>query len=157
MSEELKLAAPWVTAYHELEALFGQDPEVRVEYNDEAKEAALYVESADKAEAIARILPGKLSFGNVTLEITVKPANKEASDADLVERAFKGNGAFAGMVTAGKGAPGTFSYAMFKREVVQFYNDELCDPDGMKSTLMADIANRYIERRNGVYFSTARE
>ena len=71
----MKLSSPWVEFYREIEALFAQDDEVKVVYEEEKNEVKLYVENARKADALAQLLPTEKTFGNVVLKITVIPAN----------------------------------------------------------------------------------
>ena len=49
MSKKVKLSAPWVTFYRELEALFGEDPDVTVKYDEKKNVVELYVENEKKA------------------------------------------------------------------------------------------------------------
>jgi hypothetical protein len=38
------LSAPWITMYHEIEALFKKDPDIKVVYDEENVVVKLYVE-----------------------------------------------------------------------------------------------------------------
>lgn len=72
----LKISAPWVLFYRKIEALFKNDPEVRVIFDDEEScDVKLYVENAGKADALMKLLPTVKDFGNVLLTVTVIPAN----------------------------------------------------------------------------------
>lgn len=64
----LKISSPWVNYYHEIDALFGLDPEIRVDINEGENTVTLYVDNAEKAEAIAQLLPAERAFGNVTVK-----------------------------------------------------------------------------------------
>ena len=55
--KNLKLSAPWVLFYREIEAMFGADPDVRVAYDEEENIVRLYVDGEEKAEAIEKLLP----------------------------------------------------------------------------------------------------
>jgi hypothetical protein len=44
---------------------------------------------------------------------------------------------------------------VFEKKVVQFFNDQLDDINGNKSTLYQDIAKDVFEKHEGVYFCTA--
>lgn len=57
---KFKLSAPWVTLHRQIEALFGEDPDIKVEYvagDGEDPIIKLYVEGQDKADAIEQLLP----------------------------------------------------------------------------------------------------
>ena len=49
------------------------------------------------------------------------------------------------------------TYVVFKKEVVQYFNDSLGDIHGVCSTLMQDIAKDIFEDTEGVYFCTDTE
>ena len=150
----MKLSSPWVNFYRELDALFLQDPEVRVMYDEEANEVKLYVENARKADALTQLLPAEKTFGNVTLKITVIPANEaNISKADLLAEAFDGNPALS-YIQHVDAVIGSFDYAVFQNVVVQYFNDDLSDINGLKSTLYQDIAKDVFGEDAGVFFCT---
>ena len=150
--EELKLATPWVIYVHKLEALFGQDPDINITYNNDDKEVIIRVNNQTKADAIEALLPDTVSFGNVLLYITIVPANPEYSEADLFRLAFAGNPVFESVETT----DGLFqaSYCIFKNEVVQYPADDLSSYYGIQSTLYEDIADEIFEDRDSIYFCT---
>lgn len=159
MSAKLKLAPPWVTTMKKLEALFGLDKGIRVEVDDSAPSVKLYVGNAAKASALEALLPSSWKFGNVECPVTVVPGNdgtkrvfKTAGEA--VEAAFDGNPAVAVIRPVSKGLFKDLSYVAFKREVVQFFNDDLADINGNWSGLYADIAKELLDA-DGVFFCTA--
>lgn len=150
----MKLSAPWVEFYRELEALFAQDPEVKVVYEEENNEVKLFVETARKADALTQLLPAEKTFGNVTMKITVVPANNlEVSKADLIAEAFDGNPALS-YVQHVNAVVGAFDYAVFQNKVVQFFDDNLSDINGNKSTLYENIAKDVFGSDIGVFFCT---
>ena len=154
--ENLKLSSPWMTYVHELEALFEEDPEVKIVYDDTVCEVKLYVENAGKAEALTKLLPAKKSFGNVELNVTVIPANiLEKTPLEVICKAFEGNPALS-YVRQVDSVIGSFNYVVFQNKVVQFFNDQLDDVHGMKSTLYQDIAKDVLntEEVGEVFFCT---
>jgi len=158
MEKKVNLAPPWITYFKEIEALFAQDPDVRVEFDEEGYGVTLYVEGHDKADAIDQLLPDEMEFGNIKMKITVVPANKlEMDKADLLNIAFAGNPALA----YAKRVEGIFTnpicYAVMQKKVVQFYNDDLHDINGNMNTLYQDIAKDVIGEDGGVCFCTNNE
>ncbi len=151
----LKLSPPWDTFYKEVKALFGRDEEVKVVMNEEKYELNLFVDNAEKADAISKLLPVEKTFGNVTLYIRVIPADggKERIK-DIFAKAFSGNPAFSYIksIDPSTGAFGA-TYVVFENRVVQFYNDDLTDVNGNCSTLYQDIAQDVITAK-GVYYCT---
>lgn len=155
LNVNLNLSAPWVTYYRKLDALFGGDPDIRVEYDEDNVEVKMFVENATKAEAISQLLPTEKTFGGVVLKITVVPANSVGvSRAALIATAFEGNPAYSYGITVDRVSSNPFHYVVFKNEVVQFYNDQLNDVNGNVSTLYQDIAKEVLGESEGIYFCT---
>lgn len=155
----LKLAAPWTTYYRQLQAMFKKDKEVRIVYDEHEVEIKFFVENAIKAEALSRLLPEVKTFGNVSLKLTVIPANNDEiidfhCDIDLIQAALTGNEAIANFYPVDGIFSNKLLYVTFKREVVQFFNDDLSDIRGMCSTLYAEIAKEVFGILSGVFFCT---
>ena len=155
MNKKLNLSAPWYIYVRELRALFGQDPEINIVFDEDNLEVKLYVEDEDKADAISILLPAVKTFGAVALKITVIPANKEnlKGPKTLYDTAFKGNPVYAHSTEFQGLYNQPITYVVFKKEVVQYYSDDLGDENGVTSTLYQDIAKDVINK-DGVYFCT---
>ena len=136
----MKLAAPWLTFYNEVKALFKEDPEVKVTFDEEKYELALYVENGRKADALTQLMPTEKDFGNVKVQIKVVPADDAPTKVDLFEEAFYGNPALSYVWQAKTPFGDEFDYIVFDHKVVQFYNDNIRDVNGNKTTLFEDIA-----------------
>lgn len=149
------ILSPWVRFYKEIEAMFANDPEVKVIYDEEANEVKLYVDNTTKANALAQLLPYEKTFGTVKLKITVLPANELGdSKISLFEDAFQGNPAFSYIKTVSGIFSSPLSYVVFKNKVVQYYNDDLGDVNGLCSTLYQDIAKNIFGEQDGIFFCT---
>lgn len=157
----LKLSPPWVIWYRDVQALFQYDSDVRVIFNEEKPELILYVEDDKKAYALMQLMPHEKEFGNVKLTVSVVPANKTANlkfdkkpITELYETAFKGNSAF----VAAKEIEGLFAttvtYIIFRKQVVQYFSDNLGDYYGNRSTLFQTVAEEVFEPQADVYFCT---
>ena len=155
--KEMKIVAPWTNFYREIQALFGSDPDVEIEYDETTPSVTLKVDGTDKAEAIAELLPMEKTFGNVTLYIYVVPANKEKTRIGLFMDAFAGNPAFSYAASVEGVSSNAFHYVVFKNKVVQYYNDDLSDINGLCSTLYQEIAKDVFDEEKGVYFCTDTE
>lgn len=151
--ENMKLSSPWMTFVHEVEALFEKDYDVKVKYDDNYYTLKLYVEDGRKADALTKLLPEKKTFGNITLTIEVVPSNKEETIADLFNNAFFGNPAVEFVQTA-ETPFGELNYVVFQNKVVQFFNDQLDDLNGNKSTLFEDIARDIFGNKHSVFYCT---
>ena len=96
MSVRLKISPPWVTYINKIQALFDGDPQIacNVNCNSKEPEIALACSNGDKITALMQILPTEVTFGNVTLKITVDgiPSNKAFKNKkELFETAFYKN------------------------------------------------------------------
>ena len=149
---EVKLAAPWITYKKYIDMFFGKDPEIKILFNEEEPELKLVVSNPSKAYALSKMLPSYKEFGNVRLNISVENAKEEMTSEALLLAAFKGNHILENVRTY-KTPFGDVSYALFKKEVVQFYNDEMSSIEGLKSTLYEDMTREVFENLN-IYFCT---
>lgn len=150
----MKLISPWVNFYREIEALFAKDSEVKVLMNEEVPEVKIYVDNSRKADAIAYLLPEEKDFGNVKLKITVVPANDGIqSKFDAIQEAFLGNPALS-YVWQAKTPFGEFDYVVFDADIVQYFNDDMRDVNGNKSTLYQEIAKDVIGEDTNLCFCT---
>jgi hypothetical protein len=156
---KVNLSSPWVEFYHEIEAMFRYDPELKVVYDEDANTVKLYVDYQNKAEALMQLLPAEKTWGNVVLKIEVIPANteKELTDADLFRIAFENNPAFAFDKTVEGIFENPMTYIVFRNKVVQFWNDNLGDVYGNKSTLYQEIAKDIFGQKSGVFYCTDTE
>ena len=153
----LKLSAPWEIYYKELNELFKQDEEVHIIYDRDDQIINIYVENEAKADAMYTALPQVKEFGGVTLEINVVPANKtnlRRSRGTTYEDLFYKNPIVNDIVTIDGIMSNPITYIIFEKEVVQYYNDNLGDANGLCSTLYQDIAKRIFCEEDGVFFCT---
>ena len=154
MRENIKLSSPWVTYYKEIVAMFGEDPDIKIDFDEAENTVKLFVNGQDKADALTQLLPMEKEFGNVVLYIEVIPANKQPSKIDVYRKAFDGNPAFSYSATIEGIMSNPISYLVFRNKVVQFYNDDLGDINGNKNTLYQDIAEDLFENHDGICFCT---
>ncbi len=162
----LKISPPWVTYVNQLIALFKEDPEIQIVYDNDEMEVKLFVDNAKKAEALTYLLPYQEEFGNVILDITIIPSNKTATCkeelitmADYFVAAFENNPVFSFYYEVNGIFSNTLTYIVFKNEVVQFFNDNLNDIYGNISTLYQEIAKDIFDPDVliGVLFCTDRK
>ena len=154
----IKKSAPWVTYYKEVNELFKKDKDVFVVFDEENVELKIYVKDQIKASAIQYLMPTEKEFGNVVLKIDVIPANgkelREVSTSNIVTiacDAFRDNDAVY-MVTDVR-AVFDLVYVIFRKEVVQFFDDNIGDINGNCSTLYEVIA-RDVFKDIGIKYCT---
>ena len=59
------MSPPWVLYYKKLNALFDEDNDILVIYDEDEMEVQLYCTSSNKSEALSFLLPDTVSFGSV--------------------------------------------------------------------------------------------
>ena len=152
----IKLSSPWCIYARKVEALFSEDPEVRVEFNEEDKELKLFVDNGRKADAIAKLLPDEKTFGNVTIKITVVPANSEEDITTIFNDAFYDNHMFSGVEEVTNPFGDKVRYVLFYPCAAQYYSDDISQYEGMTTMTYADIAKDIFgEQITDVFFSNS--
>ena len=157
--KNVALVSPWVEYYRKINTLFREDPDVNVIYNEEKNEVKIYTNGAEKAEALSQLLPAEKVFGNITLYINIVPDNyvgntKDCSIEELYKKAFKGNKGFSFIKTISGVMGFSATYVVFKNKVVRYFNDDLGDIYGCRSTLYQELAKEVFEETEGVFFCT---
>ena len=174
----LKLSPPWVLYYKKLSALFDKDNTIRIIFDEDNMEVKIYSTWERKTKALSFLLPEVVSFGDVNLKITIVPANIKKTNSYYVE---KKNFATEDITTcqaaigilfdpneyygnehvkniASIDTPyGEFLYVIFKKEVIQYYEDNFSDFYGNCSTLCEIIAREIFKDMTGVFFCTSNE
>lgn len=149
------LSSPWVRYAKRAEALFENDPDVVVDFDNSNRRLTVLVNGGDKANAIESLMPSEMECGNVTLEIEVCPSNEEATEVDAFRRAFAGNTAFVD-VAEGYGPARDVNYALFMPDVVQVEEDDISEFDGLSTLTYAQLAKSVL-RDTDTLVSTAVE
>lgn len=170
----LKMVSPWIDYYHMVQAMFAEDKNVIVVFDEEDVTLKLYVKEQEKASALAMLLPDEKTFGNVTLKIEVYPGNlhiklgcngfkTEPDPADdgyiakLFGIAFHNNSALQDTKVVDGFIGFNATYIVFDKKVVQYHNDSLADIDGKRSTLYQEIAKEIFVEFPGVFYCTSSE
>lgn len=149
------MSAPWVVYYREIEELFKEDPEIRVVYNEDDVEIRLYVDNMAKTDALQSLLPTVKEFGNIQLKVTIIPCNTTGeSKENIYATAFNGNPILSYIRTVRGVFTNNITYVVFVNKVVQYFNDDLSDANGMCSTLYQEIAKDIFGETEGVFFCT---
>ena len=155
--KKTKLAPPWVGYANKFNQMFGKDPQLHIKFDDVNCKLKVCVDSQKKYEALKELLPSKVSFGNVDMYIDLIPSNAMVGKSDIASLfadAFEDNPVLQDIIEI----PGVFTnkltYIVFKKEVVQYWNDNLGDPHGLVSTLYQDIAKDIFVGVDGVNYCT---
>ena len=150
------LSPPWDIYVSKVRALFKGDKEVVLKYDEDERILNIFVSSFKKAEALNKIMPKSVSFGNVSLTINIITPNDGTSDiADTFRAAFKDNPNVIEIVSIKDPFDNYVNYMIFKKEVIQFYDDDISDIFGLYSTLNEDIARDiFAEFKSDIRFCT---
>jgi len=144
--KEVGISSPWMTYYKKLVALFNDDPDLEVLWDDDTKTVTIESINTFKIMALEKLLDPTVTFGNVT--ITVKCLVKNGSEdtaATLFRTAFAGNPHFSKVVETTITAIDE-TFVLFKPEVIQFFNDDLTDYYGNWNGLAEDITRDVIKK-----------
>ena len=152
-----RLSPPWFNYVDEIIALFGKDPDIKIWFDPDSLCMRIYVDDTDKAAALDELLPKSVKFGEEELSIIVVPDNENhaKTKARLFELAFRGNPAVTDIVHVDDVFSNPMMYIEFEKKVIQYYNDDLSDLYGNKSTLLQEIAKEIFKDTEGVFFCTA--
>ena len=141
---QLVLGTPWSLYAQRVKSLFGPDPDVTVEYQDDARFLLLRVKGSAKAAAISALLPSEMDYGSVILRIEVTQVfGDPGEDRKLFDDAFGGNPVFSG--TAMGGIVGDIPYALFKPAVVQLHEDDVSKYEGLVTMTYEELARSVVE------------
>ena len=151
--KEFKLSSPWVLYFRKIEALFGQDPEIQIKFDEENYEIIMFVDNPAKADALSQLLPSSKQFSSVNLKISIIPSNSDTWKAKLIPAAFSGNPVFKDMQIIEGIMSNPICYVVFKKEVVQYPSDNLGDIHQITSTLYQNIAEELMDV-DGVCYCT---
>ena len=165
----LRLSPPWYSYQRKVFALFGSDPQVKMR---DLRQVDGYNYAIDmlvcngvKAQAIRALLPRTVEISNITVtthvyfpieQCEVAPST-QVCDAQLLEDAFTGNPIFDRIDAQGSPLGGMqIGYCIFKKQVVQFWDDDLSNFYGLHTTLAETIA-RDVLKETTVQFCTGME
>ena len=153
-----KLSAPWYTYKAKVEALFEEDPEITVSDIESDEDGnysfTVYSSKFDKYTALDKLLIKDIKLGNINLHIDVKYNGEiETESATLINNLFADNPKFNEIITE-RTPLGIFTYAVFNKEVLQYYSDNISDINGNTSTLAAEVSKEIFVDNINVNFCT---
>ena len=152
---KVSISSPWVEFARKVEKLFEKDPEIKTEYNEKQVNLIIRVDNTDKYEALKHFLPEMKDFGGQELLITIIPANEnEKDDKDYIKNLFKGNKSVVEIQDISGIMTPSMTFVSFVQEVVQYWNDNIGDLHGNRSTLFEQLAREVFEKTDGVFFCT---
>ena len=156
---QLKLSTPWDTLARRMQAIFDGDDDVTVtpDFRGESRIIRICVNSPAKADALDMLLPPAIQLGNVKVELPVIHGGEEPSTAQLMRTAFAGNPNVERVTEVPMRDGSAATYVEFKPEVAQFWNDDLSNPRGVTSGLLADFAKELFPTAGALFTTAAKE
>ena len=152
-NHDAKLSPPWITYFNFLKHSVGNDPCVDVLDIEEATEDFDYlvkinVKGRERAAALATILNPCKEFGNVIVRIKIMRCGREVEPiecpqdltglARVYKDAFCTNRYF-NEVKIIKIFGASLLFPIFKKEVIQFFNDDISDYYNNYNGVAADV------------------
>ena len=159
MSAEVKLSAPWVTYFKMVYNVLTGDPEISMPtvIEDEGDGVySFYIESPNSTKIIAlsKVLKNEIVMGNITVKVQYRCTNDayiELLNEDIFasdyEDAFSGNKYFV-KIESVKSPVGSFDYAVFTRDIISFFNDDMTDYHANAHYIVADIIKQITDPSN---------
>ena len=163
--DDRKLSPPWWTVYNKIKAMFEADPDITVQPMFGGNTSCtIYLDTPDAAKAIAleKILKTEYNFGNIKLKVIVRVTNansKTVTPAESIYDNYLDALATTPAVVDIRHVVDMFGTKWividFKKEVVQFWNDDLTDYYGNWNGLYTDIATDIFKYNPAVKYTIA--
>lgn len=152
------LSSPWVTYSKKIMAIFERDKDLTVNFDQDTYTITIESENTFKIMAIEKILEPQKVFGNITVTVKclVKNAENE-SVAALFKTAFAGNPIVSQIQEVATPLSPSETYVIFKKEVIQFFNDDTSDFYGNFNGLSEDIMRDVVNGSIRVNFGTEKD
>ena len=168
VNQNLTLQSPWVTYFKMVYNLLTVDPEIKMPKSiteGEDGKCSFWIESpnATKIIALSKILKNEIQMGNITVTISFRCTNDvEVGENAVVTGndytdAFTGNPLFSKVVTEIFPGGAKVYYAVFKREIITFFNDNMTDYHANSHFIVADIVKEIANEDSAVNVCTEYE
>ena len=157
-NDKMKLSPPWITYFHKVQALFEKDNSITVDFDESNCCLNIIVkEDIEKGEAIQKLFPSEKVFGNNIMKINVVTIQepKQIPTAQIFANAFKNNPVVEDVINKSDILRNDQTYIMFQNKVVQFFNDDIYDYNGVCTTLYQNIAKDVFKDFADVHYCTS--
>ena len=168
VNQNLTLQSPWVTYFKMVYNLLTADPEIKMPKSiteGEGGKCSFWIESSNSTKIIAlsKILKNEIQMGNITVTISFRCTddvevgeNSVVTGTDYTD-AFTGNPLFSKVVTEIFPGGAKVYYAVFKREIITFFNDNMTDYHANSHFIVADIVREIANEDSAVNVCTEYE
>lgn len=155
MSEKIKLLSPWELYVRKMKVMFDKDAEIYIEYDEENSILEINVSDLSKALALTFLIPDFVEFGDKKVTNVIKFDGENLKDPyHICSLAFNNNDSVSSIIKPhGQFLDGTV-FVCFKKEVVQYPNDNMFDANGVCSTLYQNLAKELFPDKVNIFFCT---
>ena len=149
-----KLSPPWNEYVSKITKLLGPDKEIKIDFNENERKLKLLVSNTDKRVALEYLLPSEIDFGGQKLTIIIVPSNEEKNVQEYIKDLFNNNPSVRRIENVKGVFTNPMTYVEFKNETIQYFNDNLGDLHGNRTTVMEELAREVFDKLDGVFFCT---
>lgn len=153
--QNVQLSPPWDTYFKMVYNLLSVDPEIKMPKTIREGEGGNYsfwIESgnSEKIIALSKILKNEIKMGNITITVSfrctdsaITKVSKDVITVEDFDKAFKGNPLFYKALSEACPGGSTF-FAIFKHDIITFYNDDISDYKCNAHFIIADLVEEVI-------------
>lgn len=153
---DVSLQSPWVIYGKMLIGLLTPDPDITITTNyDEGRyTVSVFSDNSAKLAALNNILKNYIQMGNITFVIEYEGIDSDEDELTDITKpedwvtAFTGNPNFVSVIKAVPGVPFSFTYAVFARNIISIFSDDLTDYCGNSHFIAADIVKNVAKSSN---------
>lgn len=149
MSENGKvgLSSPWCEFYNLLKAFFANDRSITITDEGDEKDGKYVIDiSCAKVNVLAslqKLIGTQRSYGNITVEIKYISTSDAICDEEVIDALADTGYLFD--VQEAEIPLGTFTFAIMRPKVVQFYSDDISDLYGNTNLTAQDALARLLD------------
>lgn len=157
---EVGMQAPWVVFHKGLFNLLNSDPDLAVEDTIRDCGNGLYEShissyNYEKLTALKKILKTEIDMGNITVRVVFDyEAPSDTITAEDWKTAFDGNPLFKELVNVPITPDSSVNYAIFAREILTYFVDDLTDIYGNRHIIVADLVKQLSNETAGINVCT---
>jgi hypothetical protein len=157
---EVGMQSPWVVFHKGLFNLLNSDPDLSVENTIRDCGHGLYESHISsynykKLTALKKILKTEIDMGNITVRVVFDyEAPSDTITAEDWKTAFDGNPLFKGLVNVPITPDSSINYAIFAREILTYFVDDLTDIYGNRHIIVADLVKQLSNETAGINVCT---
>lgn len=156
---EETLSPPWHIYANYIKSIFQKDPEVTIIVPEETEksEFVITIKCTNKIKtfAISELLANEIQMGNITVIINCVYTGSTQVDYNVLNAALSNNPEVSEIVKETSAMMIENTFCVFKKNVIQFFDDNIGDINGNFSGLAEDISRQIFNKETGVFYCTS--